>query len=59
MLGNVPIIEICYPQVEEDIKKKGEVKDDKIKAVHLFSDHVLYRTIDAEDPERFYQQVQG
>jgi hypothetical protein len=57
ILGNIPVIEIGNPEIKQYVKKKGEIEDGEIKA-EIFSAHnILHGSVDAENPEGFYQQV--
>jgi hypothetical protein len=57
VLGNVPVVEICDPEVKQDVEKKGEVEDHEIKAELRRADGILNGPVDPEDPERLDQQV--
>jgi hypothetical protein len=56
--GNAAIIEIGDAQVKQYIQKQGETEKGEVKSVTICTYHILYRPVNAKNPERFYQQVQ-
>jgi len=58
MLGNVSVVEVRHSQVQEDIKEKGKIQDRKVKTEILNTDRILNRPVNAQDPERLYQEIQ-
>ena len=57
VLGNVLIVEIGNPKIQQYIKKKGEIKYRKIKAIFSRVCDILNGTVDAENPEWLNQQI--
>ena len=51
-------VEIGDAEVEQDIKEVGEVEQGLIGAVGRVANQVLHLAVDAENPERFHQQVE-
>jgi hypothetical protein len=58
MLGNIPVIEICYACIEQDIKEIREVKYSEIEAVICDPNRIVHYAVDPENPERLDQEVQ-
>jgi hypothetical protein len=57
ILGNVSVIKISNPKIEEDIKQEGKIENRKIKAIFAWSNYILDRTIDSKNPEWLNQQI--
>jgi hypothetical protein len=57
VLGNVPVVEIGDPDIQQDIQDHGEIKKGEIKPVTFGTHHVLDRPVYPQNPERFNQQV--
>jgi hypothetical protein len=57
ILGNVPVVEVGNPKVEQDIEKKREVEDDEIEAIITHPDDPLNGEIDPKNPDRLYEKV--
>ena len=58
VLGYVPVVEVGNSQVEQNIEKKGEIKNREVEPVIHITNNILDRSVYPEDPERFHQQVQ-
>jgi hypothetical protein len=58
VLGNIPVIEICYPQVKQDIKEKRKVKNYRIETIFSNSYTALHREVDSENPYRLDQKIE-
>lgn len=58
VLGNIFVVETGDPQIEEDIEKEGKIKDCKIKPIFTRCSHILYRTVNTENPEWLHKQVE-
>ena len=56
--GNVTVVEVGNPQIEKDEKEIGKVENGKIKTIFLRAGNILYLSVNPQNPERFYQQVQ-
>jgi hypothetical protein len=54
VLCNVPVIEICYSKIQENVEKERKVKKIKIKSIIHGSNDVLNVPIDGKDPYWFY-----
>ena len=57
VLRNIPVVEIRDPKIEQDIKKKGEIKYFEVESIIHHSGDDLYIPIDCENPDWFYQEV--
>ena len=53
--GDIAAVEVGDAQVEQDIKKVGEVEDREVLPVERVAEHVLHLTVDAQNPERLHQ----
>jgi hypothetical protein len=58
VLGNVPVIEIGDPKIQEDVEKKGKIKDDKIKSIISNSDNILNVPVDSEYKYRLDKKIE-
>jgi len=58
ILRNISVIEIGNSKIKENIKKKGEIENDKIKPKILGTNHVLHSSVNAKNPEWLNQQIQ-
>ena len=56
--GNVATVEIGDAQVEQDVKKIGEVEDGEVLAVQRVAQDVLNLAVDAKNPKRLHQQIE-
>lgn len=57
ILCNIPVVEIGNSEIEKYIEKKREIEDGKIESEIFSTNHILHSPVDAENPERFDQQV--
>jgi hypothetical protein len=57
ILGNVAVVKIGDPKIEEDIEKECKIEYRKIKAIFAGSGHILHCTVDTKNPEWLYQQI--
>jgi hypothetical protein len=57
ILGNVFVVEIGDPKIEQDIEKKSEIEYRKIKTVFARGYHVLNGAVDTKNPEWLNQQI--
>jgi hypothetical protein len=53
VLCNVPVIEICYSKIQENIEKERKVKQIKIKSIIHGANDVLNVPVDGKNPYRF------
>jgi hypothetical protein len=58
MLGYVPVVEIGYARIQQNIKEESEIEDIEIKSIILKSDRILHGAVNSEDPERLDKEVQ-
>jgi len=58
VLGDVAIVKIGDPQVQQDIQDHRKIEKRKIKPVTLGTHHILHRTVNTQHPKRLYQQIQ-
>lgn len=58
VLRDSAAVEVGDAEVEQNIKEVGEVEESLIGAVGGIAEQVLHLAVDAEDPERFHQQVE-
>ena len=57
ILRNIARIEVGHAQVKQYVENVSEVENGNIEAVHLGANGVLHSDLDAEQPERFDQQI--
>jgi len=57
VLCNVPVVEIGYSKIEQDIEEKGEIENCKVESEIFGTGNILHCSVDAEDPEWLDQQV--
>jgi hypothetical protein len=57
VLRNVTVVKIGDAQVEDDVKKKRKIQDDKIKTIIPNPYDPLYVQIDPKNPDRFNEKV--
>jgi hypothetical protein len=57
VLGNVSIIEICDPKVEQYVEKERKVENHEVKTIFTCSHGILNPPVDPEYPKRFNQQI--
>ena len=43
VLGNVPVVEIGDPQVEDNVEEKGKIQDHKIETIIPYPNNSLHR----------------
>jgi len=53
MLGNVPVVKIGDPDIEQDIENYGKIEQGKIQSVAFSTDNILNRPVYTQHPERF------
>ena len=58
VLRDIAAVEVGNAEVEKDIKKVGKVEESLVGAIGRVAEQVLHLTVDAENPERFYHEVQ-
>ena len=56
--GDAAVVERGCPHVQQRVENESEVQKGEIDAVTLSIDHVLHTHVNAENPERFDQQVE-
>jgi len=54
VLRYVPVVEVGYAKVEQNIEKEREVDNGKIETIVGSTHGVLHRAVNAKYPERFY-----
>jgi hypothetical protein len=57
VLGNIPVIKIGYPHIEDNIEKEREVQKRKIETVLFRSHCILYRPVNTQNPKRLNEKV--
>ena len=57
VLRDIAVVEIGDAEIEDDIEDNAEAEQRRIQSVFVRPDDILYRTVDAEYPERLDQQV--
>ena len=57
ILGYIPVIEICNPKIEKNIKKESKIEYRKIKPIFAWSSYVLNGAVDAKNPEWLNQKI--
>jgi hypothetical protein len=58
MLGNIAVVEIRDPNIEQDIKEIRKVENGEIKAVICNANCIVHDTVDPENPEWLDQEIQ-
>ena len=58
ILGNITVIEIGDPEIQQDVEEEGEIKDDKIKPVISNPDNILDIPVDPENEYGLDQKVE-
>ena len=51
-LRNVPVVEICDPEIQENIKKEREIQHFKVEPVIKGAYYVLNVPVDGKNPDR-------
>jgi stalled ribosome alternative rescue factor ArfA len=59
VLGNVPVIEIGDPKIKQNVEEKGEIKNNKIKAVISYTNNILDISVNTKYKDRFDKKVKG
>ena len=57
ILGNIPVIEIRDPQIQDDIEKERKIEYDKIKAVICLPHKILNVPVNSKNKNGFDQKV--
>ena len=57
ILGYIPVIEICNPKIEKNIKKESKIEYRKIKTIFTRSSYILNGAVDAKNPEWLNQKI--
>ena len=58
VLGNIPVIEIGDPKIEENVEKKGKIKNNKVKSIISYPYNILNVPVNSEYKNRFDKQVE-
>ena len=58
VLGDVPVVEIGDPEIQQDIEEKGEIEDNQVKAIIPHPHHILDVPVNPENENRLDKQVQ-
>ena len=58
VLGNVPVIEIGDPKIEENVEQKREIKNDQIKSVISYPDDILNVPVNSEYKDGFDKKIE-
>ena len=58
VLGNVAVVEIGDPEIQQYVEKKRKIQDDKIKAIFAHPDGSLHGKIDPKNPDRLYEKIE-
>ena len=57
ILSNVAVVKIGDTKIEQNVKKEGKIKDDKIETIISGPDNILNRSVDTKDPKWLYQKI--
>jgi len=57
MLRNIPIIEIGYPNIQQNIHHQTQVEQSEVQPILLFSHQILNLPVDTQYPKWLDQQV--
>jgi hypothetical protein len=57
MLGNVAVVKVGDPQVEDNIEQKGEIQDNKIEAILPNPYTSLHGQINPKNPDGLYEKI--
>jgi hypothetical protein len=57
ILGNIPVIEIGDPKIEENIEKKGKVKNNQVKSIIAHPDNILNIPVNSENKYRLDKKI--
>jgi len=58
VLGNVAVIELSDPEVENNVQQKGKAENGIVESVINGSHHILHAPVNPKNPERFDEQIQ-
>ena len=57
VLGNVAVIKVCDPEIENNIEEEGEIQDDKIETVIRYPNISLHGQVNPKNPYGFYEKI--
>ena len=58
VLGNIPVIEIGDPKIEENIEKKWKIKNNEVKSIIPNTDNILNVPVNSKYKDRFDQKIE-
>jgi uncharacterized protein (UPF0179 family) len=58
ILSNVPVVEIGNTKIEQYVKQERKIKNSKVKSKIACANHILHSSVNAKNPQGFYEQVQ-
>jgi hypothetical protein len=58
MLRNIPIIEVAYPYIQQNIHHQTQVEQSEVQPILLFSYQILNFTVDTQYPKWLDKEVQ-
>jgi hypothetical protein len=58
ILGDIPVVEIGNPQVKENEKQVGKIKNREVKPVILSPYNILNLSVDSQNPKGLNQEIQ-
>jgi hypothetical protein len=59
VLRNIFVVEICNPEIQEDIEQERKIEQGNVISIYFSSDCDLHVPVNTQYPERLDQQVQG
>ena len=57
VLGNIPVIEIGDPQIEENIEQKGKIKNNQVKSIISHPDNILNVPVNSKNKNRLDKKI--
>ena len=58
VLGNITVIEIGDPKIEENIEKKGKIKNNQVKSIISNPDNILNVPVNSEYKDWLDQKIE-